>query len=63
MRYPVSTPKPSSSDREGFRGEEGESLSMGMGMVGGMVVPAAPEDASPGASKDADGVGVIAATR
>jgi len=52
----------SSGEREGFRSEEGESPSVALGVVGGVVVPAAPEDASPGASEDADGVRVIAAT-
>ena len=31
-------------------------------VVGGVVLPAAPEDAGPGASEDADGVGVAGAT-
>ena len=34
---------------------------MGGGVVGSVVVPAAPDDVGPGAREDADGVGVVAA--
>ena len=51
MRRPVST----------RGGEEALEAAVVVGVVGGVVVPGAPEDAQPGAAEDADGVGVVAA--
>ena len=55
MRHPVSTGRESSDGLELLQG------SMPFGLVGLLVAPGAPEDAQPGASEDADGVGMVAA--
>jgi len=64
MRHPVSSCPPSGSHGGGGAGcvEEGQSPSVFVDVVGGAGLPAAPEDADPGASQDAHGVGVIAPT-
>ena len=51
MRHPVST----------LRGKEGRRGAMARDVVDGAILPAAPEDAGPGAGEDADGVGMAAA--
>src|SRR3954453_4173603 len=44
-----------------FGGEESLEVAVALGLVGGVVVPAAPEDADPGAAEDAQGVGMVGA--
>src|SRR5215218_3887062 len=51
MRRPVST----------LEFEESGEVAVAGGVVGGVVLPAAPEHACPGAAEDAGGVGVVAA--
>ena len=59
MSCPVSTPW-SGRDRL-IVVEECLEAVVGGGVVGGVVLPAAPDDVGPGAGEDADGVGVVAA--
>src|SRR4051794_11480927 len=59
MSCPVSTPVSSSDWWILF--EEGLEGAVALGVVGDAVLPAAPDDVSPGAGQDADGVGVVAA--
>src|ERR1700722_19291853 len=60
MSCPVSTPSRSSGDLLLLAEERLEAV-VGGGVVGGVVLPAAPDDVGPGAGEDADGVGGVAA--
>src|ERR1700685_362114 len=60
MSCPVSTPTRSGGGWL-LLAEQGLEAVVGGGVVGGVVLPAAPDDVGPGAGEDADGVGVVAA--
>src|SRR5271170_7437952 len=60
MSCPVATPSSSGRDLPALFEERLEAV-VGGGVVGGVVLPAAPDDVRPGAGDDADGVGVVAA--
>src|ERR1022692_3450243 len=60
MSCPVSTPL-RSGDGWLLLAEQRLEAVVGGGVVGGVVLPAAPDDVCPGAGDDADGVGVVAA--
>jgi phage tail tape-measure protein len=55
IRHPVSSPFRSSCMEKGLGGAIGPFI------IGGMVLPAAPQDPDPSPGKNADGVGVVAA--
>src|SRR5579872_3604821 len=53
---------PVSSHRSLILVEQGLECAVAGGVVGGLVLPAVPDDEQPGAGEDADGVGVVVAS-